>query len=95
MTEYETIDEARNAEKPWRDKELMETLYHEKEMSQDEIAEHFDGKITQAGVGYCLTALGIEKRTRSEAAKVKWEKFGGPTYLRQLADELEDTREDQ
>lgn len=95
MTEYDTIEEARDAEKPWQDGDLMRELYHDKKMSQDEIAEHLDGKITQAGVGYCLTALGIEKRTRSEAAKVKWKKFRDPTYLRQLADELEDAREDQ
>lgn len=89
MTEYETIDEARDGEKPWRDEDLMRELYHDKLMSQDEIAAHFDGKITQAGVGYCLDQLGIEKRDRSEAAKAKWAKLKDPEYLRRLADEIE------
>lgn len=89
MTEYDTIEEGRNAEKQWRDKDLMETLYHEKGMSQDEIADHFDNKITQAGVGYCLDQLGIEKCDRSEAAKLRWQKLRDPEHLRRLADEIE------
>lgn len=61
-------------DKPWRDEELMRKLYHEKQMSQQEIADHFDHEITQGGVGYCLDELGIEKRSRSEAACLRWRK---------------------
>ena len=61
-----------NKTKPWRDEELMRELYHEKRMSQQEIADRFDNEITQAGVGYCLDELGIEKRSRSEAARIRW-----------------------
>ena len=58
-------------DKPWRDEELMRELYHGKRMSQQDIADYFDNEITQAGVGYCLDELGIEKRSRSESAKVR------------------------
>ena len=63
------------ADKPWRDEELMRELYHGKRMTQREIAEHFDNDITPGGIGYCLGELGIEKRSRSESAKVRWQKF--------------------
>lgn len=59
-------------EKPWRDKELMRELYHDKRMSQREISDYFDNEITPGGVGYCLDELGIEKRSRSEAAHIRW-----------------------
>ena len=61
-------------DKPWRDEELMRELYHGKRMSQQEIADYFDNEITQAGVGYCLDELGIEKRSRSESTKDRWHK---------------------
>lgn len=94
MTEYETIDEARNAEKPWRDEELMRELYHDRRMSQQDIAEHFDNRITQAGVGYCLDQLGIEKRDRSEAAKLRCQKNTmTQEKIEQLHSFVEDTRE--
>lgn len=32
---YTTIEEARDAEKPWQDEDLMRELYHDKLMSQD------------------------------------------------------------
>lgn len=59
-------------DKPWRDEELMRKLYHEKRMSQREIADHFDNEITPGGIGYCLDELGIEKRSRAEAARIRW-----------------------
>lgn len=71
-SKYNTIEEAMNAEKPWRDKELMEELYLDRLMSQQEIATNFDNNITQAGVGYWLDKHNIEKRSRSEAARVRW-----------------------
>ena len=63
-----------NKTKPWRDEELMRKLYHEKRMSQQEIADYFDNEITQGGVGYCLDELGIEKRSRAESAKIRHQK---------------------
>lgn len=62
-----------NKTKPWRDEELLRELYHEKRMSQREISDHFNGDITPGGIGYVLDDLGIEKRSRSEAAVVRWE----------------------
>ena len=59
-------------EKPWQDEDTLRELYHEKRMSQQEISDHFDNDITQAGIGYWLDKLGIEKRTRSESAKIRW-----------------------
>lgn len=50
----------------------MRELYHEKRMSQQDIADHFDNEITQAGIGCCLNDLGIEKRSRSESARIRW-----------------------
>ena len=61
-----------NKTKPWRDKELLRELYHGKRMSQQEIADHFDNKITGQGVKYWLEKHGIEKRSRAEAAKIRW-----------------------
>lgn len=61
-------------DKPWRDEALMRELYHERKMSQQEIADHFDNEITQGGVGYVLGELGIEKRSRSESAQARWHK---------------------
>ena len=61
-------------DKPWRDEELMRELYHGKRMTQREIADHFDNEITQAGIGYCLDELGIEKRSRAESAKIRHQK---------------------
>ena len=61
-----------NKTKPWRDEELLRELYHGKRMSQKDIADYFDNEITQAGIGYYLDELGIEKRTRSESARIRW-----------------------
>ena len=63
-----------NKMKPWRDEELMRELYHEKRMSQQDIADYFGNEITQGGVGYCLDDLGIEKRSRAESAKIRHQK---------------------
>lgn len=68
-------------DKPWRDEELMRKLYHEKRMSQREISDHFDNEVTPGGIGYCLDELGIEKRSRGEAAKIRWLKHPPNIHL--------------
>lgn len=92
MTEYETIDEARRAEKPWLDESLLRELYVEQRLSSIEVAQYF-GNITDAGVRYWLDEHCIERRSRSEAATEKWAKLRDPDHLRRLADEIEDAVE--
>ena len=93
MAEYDTIDEARSAERPWLDESFLRELYVEARMSSIEIAQ-FCGNITDAGVRYWLDKHGIERRSRSEAATEKWAKLRDPEHLRRLADEIEAALED-
>ena len=93
MTEYETIEEARSAERPWLDEPFLHELYEEKRMSSIEIAQYC-GNITDAGIRYWLDRHGIEIRGRPEAASARWEKLRSPEHLRQLADEIEHALED-
>ena len=88
MVEYETIEEARRAEKPWLDESFLRELYVEKRLSSLEIAQYI-GNITDAGVRYWLDRHGIEIRGRPEAAAARWEKLRDPDHLRRLADEIE------
>lgn len=88
MTEYDTIEEARSAEKPWLDESFLRELYVEQRLSSIEVAQYF-GNISDAGVRYWLDEHGIERRSRSEAATVKWAKLRDPEHLRRLADEIE------
>lgn len=62
-----------DAEKPWQNRETLRELYEDERMSSIEIADHF-GDITDAGVRYWIEKHDIEKRSRSEAAKRRWEK---------------------
>ena len=94
MSEYETIEEARSAERPWLDESFLRELYVEKRLSSIEIAQYI-GNITDAGVRYWLEKHGIERRSRSEAAMSKWAKLRDPDHLRRLADEIEDAIESQ
>lgn len=61
-----------NKTKPWQDEETLRRLYHDDQMSMQEIADHFDNEITGQGIKYWLEKLGIEKRSRSESAKIRW-----------------------
>ena len=88
MTEYETIEEARSAERPWLDESFLKELYVERRLSSLEIAQYI-GNITDAGVRYWLDRHGIEIRGRPEAAAARWEKLRDPEHLRRLADEIE------
>ena len=92
-SEYETIDEARSAERPWLDESFLRELHEEKRLSSLEIAQYI-GNITDAGVRYWLDRHGIEIRGRPEAAAARWEKLRDPDHLRRLADEIEDALED-
>lgn len=59
-------------EKPWQDKETLRQLYEDELMSQQDIADHFDNELTGHGIKYWLEKHGIEKRSRAEAAKLRW-----------------------
>lgn len=61
------------AEKPWQDEETLRELYHERRMSMHDIADHF-GDLTWGGVKYWMEKHGIERRSRSESAKIRRQK---------------------
>ena len=87
-TEYATIQEALDAERPWIDPDFLRELYVEKRLSSVEIAQ-LVGNITDAGVRYWLDKHDIERRDRSEAARERWAKLRDPDHLRRLAGEIE------
>lgn len=58
-------------EKPWQDRKTLRKLYRDKRMSPLEIAEMY-GNITAAGIRYWIDKHDIEKRSMSEAARLRW-----------------------
>lgn len=60
-------------EKPWQDNETLRELYVDKRMSTIKVAEHFDNDITDSGIRYWLNKHDIERRSRSEAGRARWE----------------------
>lgn len=64
--EYDLSDVTIPSERPWADADLMQTLYHEKEMSTTAIAAELD--CSTGGVNNWLKKHQIETRSRSEAA---------------------------
>lgn len=56
-------------DKPWQDKDTLERLYHEKKMSQIEIADHLGCHKTTLQKWFYHH--GIESRSRGEASKFK------------------------
>ena len=61
-------------EKPWQNEEVLREMYHEQRMSMQEIADHF-GDLTFGGIKYWMDKHGIERRSRSESTKLRWEKY--------------------
>jgi len=61
--EYERSTFEHGAE-PWKDPEVLRRLYHDKGLTQREIADEFG--CTQPNISHWLRRLGIETRTTSE-----------------------------
>ncbi|WP_247005100.1 HNH endonuclease signature motif containing protein [Halosolutus gelatinilyticus] len=57
-------------ENPWNDRELMMTLYHDQELSSNQIADLFD--CSQATVSNWLKRHGIETRSIQQALSTKY-----------------------
>ena len=60
---------------PYQDKETLEELYHGREMSMDEIADHFG--VSRTTIIRWADRLGIETRTPEESRKLRGNP-GGP-----------------
>lgn len=64
--------------KPWHDRETLEELYVEKELSCNEIAERFP--VTGRTINEWVRRVGIETRSASEAKIIAGRRYHLPTF---------------
>lgn len=65
----EAISEGKNHGEPWRDEELLEHLYYDRNFSQFDIADEFD--TTQANISYWMKKFDIEARSEGAPGHVE------------------------